>query len=100
MRPAFTPIAEQEYLEAIEFYQELSVELAERFVESMENELTRLGSSPLAFRRYGKHARLMLCSDFPYKILYLPPDGTSREVCVVLGIFHHSRNPRHLQGRR
>ena len=100
MRTIFTSTAEEEYDAAIFYYSIESDELARRFVNSITKELSRVVASPFAFKRYGKRLRLLICSEFPYKILYEPPVSNDVEVVRILAIFHHSRNPRHLQGRR
>lgn len=100
MKAVFSAVATAEFDEAFAYYQLQSDDLADRFSSQIKNEVLRIQNNPFGYKRFGKASRVLICSEFPYKILYEPPTTTEADLIRILAIFHHSRNPRHLRGRR
>ncbi|MBX2916949.1 MAG: type II toxin-antitoxin system RelE/ParE family toxin [Cyclobacteriaceae bacterium] len=83
--------AEDDLLDAYDWYEQQRVGLGEEFLESMESARETILKNPETYRiRYKKRIRAFLVNRFPYLILYI----LENETVNVVAIFHTSRNPR------
>lgn len=87
--------AEQEFAEAVDYYNAQRPGLGFEFAAEVRAALNRISSFPEAWPPYSARSRRCLVCRFPYGILYqVRPDGV-----LVLAIMHLQRDPRHWQER-
>ncbi len=83
-------LAEQDITEAIEWYAEHTLQLAEELTESIEDCLTSIEEHPLQYqKRYGE-ARVAFTRKFPYDIYYTIEEQT----IFIHAVLHSKRNPK------
>ena len=70
MKYAFHPAALSEYGEAVEFYAERRVELAQAFINAVEEAIFRIVESPTRWAVVDEDIRRCLTRKFPYRIFY------------------------------
>jgi plasmid stabilization system protein ParE len=95
MRHEFHPEALEEYERAALWYAERDPELAERFVESVEEAIQRILEGPQQRRRVYEDVRRCLTRIFPYGILYT----IEPEFVLILAVMHTSRKPGYWKNR-
>jgi plasmid stabilization system protein ParE len=87
--------AKAEFYDAERWYADISVHLAERFVQAVDDSLQNISQYPLRFTMIRKGKRRAFVRRFPYSLIYLVEDAR----IVVIACFHGKRNPRGWQGR-
>ena len=87
--------AENEYIEAVEWYKEQSLEVADRFLVELADALEALENHPEFYGFYVKSYRRILLKSFPYKIVY----EIDRDKVVIHAVYHTSRNDAELRKR-
>ena len=93
----FNPLAEEEYFEAIRFYEEQSPGLGARFSEAVESSVAFLRLYPEAAPRVLRTIRrFVLPQRFPYYLLYKPLKSGD---LYILAVGHQKRHPRYWIGR-
>jgi plasmid stabilization system protein ParE len=93
----FNPLAERELAEAIQYYDEQSPGLGQRFLEEVEHALTFIRRHPEAAPRVLGSVRRLVLPRFPYNLLYRPlKSGDLR----ILAVAHQKRHPGYWVGRR
>ena len=90
------PMARQEYLDAVDWYQQRSQAAADRFVAEIEHVLAQLGVNPARYGWYDDEYREAVLLRYPYSVVYKV--DASGDVLVV-AIAHASRAPGYWQGR-
>lgn len=70
MKYVFHPEALNEYSEAVKYYAGQNIEIAQAFIDSVENAIYRLRDSPNRYPAIDKDIRRCLTHKFPYGILY------------------------------
>lgn len=91
MRPALTPRARAEAMEATAWYlEEGGVELGLRFAEELDRTVERIGNNPLAWTEVEAGIRRALVHGFPYAVLYAVEAGRVE----VFTVMHQRRHPR------
>lgn len=91
----FHPAAEGEYLEAARRYDEVSLELGDRFVVEIESAIARACQHPQWCRELRPGVRRSLVRTFPYGILF-----QSAERCLhILAVMHLHRHPDYWEWR-
>jgi toxin ParE1/3/4 len=81
--------AEEDLLEAAEFYETQRAGLARRFLTAVERVVTHAATRPLLGTPLGGAIRRYLIPGFPYAIIY----EADREPVRVLAIAHLRRHP-------
>lgn len=95
MRYVFHPDALHEYAEAVQFYTECRVELAQAFINAVEDAIFRIVESPTRWRVIDEDIRRCLTRKFPYGILYtIEPD-----LILIVAVMHCSREPEYWKNR-
>jgi hypothetical protein len=91
----FSDEAKTDVSEAFSWYDRIQVGLGEEFISALEVSLTSIKGNPLANAEKPKRYRIALLRRFPFKVVYqiFSPN------IVVIGVIHHSRNPRLIQRR-
>ena len=84
MKYVFHPEALTEYAEAVKYYTEQSVDVAQEFIDAVEGAIYRLRESPKRYPAIDGDIRRCLTSKFPYGILYtIEPD-----FILILAVMH------------
>jgi plasmid stabilization system protein ParE len=91
----FHPEADEEYREALIWYQTRSPQSADRFEAEVERVAGEIAARPLMFPKYDDDHRFALLHYFPYSLVYRPtPDDI-----LVVAVAHSHRRPGYWQGR-
>lgn len=95
MRYVFHPDALHEYAETVQFYTECRVELAQAFINALEDAIFRIVESLTRWRVIDEDIRRCLTRKFPYEILYtIEPD-----FILIVAVMHCSREPEYWKNR-
>ncbi len=70
MKYTFHPAALTEYSEAVQFYAENKIELAQDFINAVEDAIFKIIESPQRYPITDEDIRRCLIRKFPYGILY------------------------------
>ncbi len=95
MKYAFHPEALKEYAHGVEFYAEQRVELAQGFINAVENAIFKIVQFPNRYSIIDEDIRRCLIQKFPYAILYTIEENS----ILILAIMHCSRKPGYWQER-
>ncbi|HET8775458.1 MAG TPA: type II toxin-antitoxin system RelE/ParE family toxin [Thermoanaerobaculia bacterium] len=91
----FHPDADEELLEATEWYVERSATVAEGFVRDIDHAVARIAEAPDRYplTRFGRRRFVLL--NYPYDVVYrvLPTE------VEIISIAHHSRRPGYWRNR-
>ena len=90
----FRPQAEDEILEARQWYESRQTGLGRAFGQAADEIVSRIAANPLAFPRVGNEIRRAVLSRFPYAIYFRDVENT----IVVLAV-HGQRDPKRWQNR-
>ena len=85
----FHPEALEEYQEASLYYAERDPQLARRFIQSVEEAISRVVDSPERWRIIEEDVRRCLTRVFPYGILYT----IEMDYVLIVAVMHCSREP-------
>ena len=69
MRYVFHPKALNEYAEAVQYYTEQRVEIAQAFINAIEDTVYRIKESPARYAEINEDVRRCMARKFPYGIL-------------------------------
>jgi plasmid stabilization system protein ParE len=89
MRYIFHPEALQEYEEAACYYGEISINLAEAFIKSVEKGITYILDNPEAWPVIEEDVRRHLIERFPYGIYYV----IENDYIMIVAVMHMNRKP-------
>ena len=90
------PLARQEYIEAVDWYQQRSRAVADRFVSEVEHVLEQIGVNPARYEWYDNEFRAAVLRRYPYSVVYwIDPLGD----VLVVAVAHASRKPGYWHGR-
>ncbi|MEM9542435.1 MAG: type II toxin-antitoxin system RelE/ParE family toxin [Cyanobacteria bacterium P01_E01_bin.42] len=85
----FHPSARQELEEALNYYDKISIELGETFLDEFERAVERIQAFPEAWSSLSANTRRYRLSRFPYNIIY----QIQEEKIVIMAIAHWQRKP-------
>ena len=90
MKPhIFHPAADEEYVQAVQYYADIALELGHRFHREMERLIREACAHPERHWQFDPPVRRHLSGDFPYAIVFLEkPD-----VIWIVAVMHMSRRP-------
>jgi plasmid stabilization system protein ParE len=95
MKVVFRPEAEDELIEAIEWYEERGNGLGAEFLSCVDACVLRILKTPEIYPVAYRDVRMGLTRKFPYLVLYrVLPDAIS-----VIAVFHAKRDPKIWKGR-
>lgn len=96
MRYVFHPEALSEYAEAVQYYTEQRVEVAQAFINAIEDTVYRIREAPTRYAAIGEDVRRCMAHKFPYGVLYtIEPD------CIlIVAVMHCSREPGYWKSRK
>ncbi len=89
MKYVFHPAALTEYSEAVKFYAERRVELAQAFINAVEDAIFRIVQSPNRWAAVDEDIRRCLTRKFPYGVLYT----LEEDHILIVAVMHCSREP-------
>lgn len=95
MKYNFHPAALIEYSEAVQFYAENNIELAQNFINAVEDTIFRIIESPQRYPVIDEDIHRCLVRKFPYAILYT----IENEYILIIAVMHCSRKPEYWQER-
>ena len=87
--------AEQEYAEALRWYAERSLRVAQRFDDDFDQSLRSIAAAPERFAKCDERHRFFLMRHFPYQIIY----RSNAAYFTVVAVAHTSREPAYWHGR-
>ena len=89
MKVLFLEIAEQEFYDSQDYYEEQQTNLGDKFKSEVYNTLKRIRKFPNMFVKVNKDIRKCIINKFPFNILYSIEDDS----ILIIAIAHHHRNP-------
>ncbi len=89
--------AAKEYLEAIIWYKERSLQAAENFVKAVNEAFSNIELRPEYYRNSYKQFHEITLKKYPYTIVYFI--DKEQNSIVITTIFHHKRDPKKKFGR-
>ena len=95
MKVKYLSIANSEYREAIDYYNEEQTGLGYEFAIEVDEAIERIKVHPNAWEKVSERARRCLLKRFPYAIYYKCYD----EELVVFAIIHTHRDSKHWEER-
>ncbi|NJL40494.1 MAG: type II toxin-antitoxin system RelE/ParE family toxin [Leptolyngbyaceae cyanobacterium RM2_2_4] len=96
MKYVFHPEALTEYAEAVQYYAEQRVEVAQAFIDSIEDAVYRIRESPTRYIVIDEDVRRCMTRRFPYGILYT----IEQDYILILAVMHCSREPGYWKSRK
>ena len=96
MRYVFHPEALTEYAEAVQYYAGQRVEVAQAFIDAIEDAVYQIRESPIRYIVIDEDVRRCITRRFPYGILYT----IERDYILILAVMHCSREPGYWKSRR
>lgn len=96
MKFVFHPEALTEYAEAVQYYAAQRTEVAQAFVDAVENAINRIREAPERWQVMDEDVRRCLTRKFPYGILYTIEENE----ILILAVMNCSREPEYWKTRR
>ena len=96
MKYVFHPEALSEYAEAVQYYAQQRNEVAQAFIDAVEDAVYRIRESPNRWSLVDEEVRRCLTRKFPYGILYT----LEQDYILILAVMHCSREPGYWKSRR
>ncbi len=88
--------AEQEFIEAVDYYNTQCLGLGYEFAVEVTNTLDRISAFPEAWTQISHRTRRCITNKFPFGVIYQIRDKS----ILVVAIMHMKRNPLHWQNRK
>jgi len=85
----FHPDADEEYVHAVQYYADISLELGSRFHDEIEWLIGEVCADPERFRKFDPPARRHFSGDFPYAVIFLDKP----ENIWIVAVMHMKRRP-------
>jgi toxin ParE1/3/4 len=95
MRYVFHPEALTEYAEAVQYYAKQRPEVAQAFIDAIEDAVYRIREFPGRYAEIDEDVRRCMTRKFPYGILYV----IEKDYILILAIMHCSREPGYWKNR-
>src|SRR4051794_7900317 len=89
---AFRKKAATEYIEAVAWYKERSIQAAENFVAIIQDTLIQIQNEPDYFRHSFKNFHEAKTKKYPFSTVYFVDEKKKR--IVIASVFHNKRNPK------
>lgn len=96
MKYVFHPEALTEYSEAVKYYAEQRSEVAQAFVNEIENAIYRIREFPTRYMTIDQDVRRCMTRKFPYGILYT----IEADYILILAVMHCNREPNYWKNRK
>ena len=95
MNSEFLPDADEEFREAVRYYENEAPGVGLRFVAEVRRGLTFITENPYAATAVGSGIRRKVLNHFPYSLLY----AVESELIVIVAVAHQKRRPSYWRGR-
>jgi toxin ParE1/3/4 len=96
MKYVFHPEALTEYADAVQYYAAKKVEVAQAFIDAIEDAVYRIRESPTRYMVIDEDVRRCMTRRFPYGILYT----IEQDYILILAVMHCSREPGYWKSRK
>jgi len=96
MKYVFHPEALAEYADAVQYYAAQSSEVAQAFINVIEDAVYRIKESPTRWAKFDEDVRRCLTRKFPYSVLYT----IEQDYILILAVTHCSREPGYWKNRK
>jgi len=96
MRYVFHPEALSEYAEAVQYYTEQRVEVAQAFINAIEDSFYRIREAPTHYAPIDEDVRRCMARKSPYGVLY----AIEQDYILILTVMHCSREPGYWKSRK
>lgn len=96
MKYVFHPEALTEYADAVQYYVAQRVEVAQAFIDAIEDAVYRIRESPTRYMVIDEDVRRCMTRRFPYGILYT----VEQDYILILTVMHCSREPGYWKNRK
>ncbi len=96
MKYVFHPEALTEYADAVRYYTEQRTEVAQAFIDAIEDAVYRVRESPTRYNAIDDDVRRCMTRRFPYGILYT----IEQDYILILAVMHCSREPGYWKSRK
>jgi toxin ParE1/3/4 len=96
VRYVFHPEALNEYAEAVRYYTEQRVEIAQAFINVIEDTVYRIRVSPTRYAKIDEDVRRCMVRKFPYGVLYT----IEQDYILILAVMHYGREPGYWKSRK
>ncbi len=96
MKYVFHPEALAEYADAVKYYQKQSTNLAQAFINSIEDAVYQIREYPTRYLTIDEDVQRCMTRKFPYAILYT----IEQDYILVLAVTHCSREPGYWKSRK
>ncbi len=88
-------LAKEDIQNVVDYYQNITPTLADRFLNTLYAELENLQKNPALFQIQTKNIRVNYLKGFPFGIYYI----WQGDIVEVLAVLHTHRSPKVWQGR-
>jgi plasmid stabilization system protein ParE len=95
MKSEFLPEAEEEFREAVRYYEKEAPGIGLRFVAEVRKGVIFITENPYAAAEVDSSIRRKILNHFPYSLLY----AVESELIVIVAVAHQKRRPRYWRGR-
>lgn len=95
MKSEFLPEADEEFREAVRYYEDEAPGVGLRFIAEVRRGVTFITENPFAAAAIGSGTRRKVLNHFPYSLLY----AVESELVVIVAVAHQKRRPRYWRGR-
>ncbi|NTV21927.1 MAG: type II toxin-antitoxin system RelE/ParE family toxin [Chlorobium limicola] len=95
MNTEFLPEADEEFREAIRYYQKEAPGVGLKFLAEVRRGVTFITENPFAAVAVGSGIRRKVLNHFPYSLLY----AVESELVVIVAVAHQKRRPRYWRSR-
>lgn len=85
-------LAQKDYEIAVDWYARKSLKAVNNLIFEVENTIQLICDNPKRWRNEYKHFRELGIKKYPYVIIYVFEE--EKELVLVTGIFHTSKNPK------
>ena len=95
MNSEFLPEADEEFREAVRYYEKEAPGVGLRFVAEVRRGVTFITENPFAGAAVVSGIRRKVLNHFPYSLLY----AVESDLVVIVAVAHQKRRPRYWRGR-
>lgn len=96
MKYVFHPEALSEYAEAVQYYAAQRVEVAQAFINAIEDTVYRIKEAPTRYTVIDEDVRRCMARRFPYGVLYT----IEQNYILIVAVMHCSREPGYWKSRK
>jgi toxin ParE1/3/4 len=96
MRFSLHPQAREELEQAIQFYKSKQAGLEKRFLEAVDDAITRVCRNPLIYRKIEENVRKCRLLHFPYAVIF----RLASEQIEIIAVMHLRKKPNYWKPRK